>query len=65
MAGIDDSLDFHPLRIAILTISDSRDEKTGNSSALLAERLVAAGHELAAKAIVADEVESIRSQVKS
>jgi molybdenum cofactor biosynthesis protein B len=65
LAGIDDSLDFHPLRIAILTISDPRDEKTDNSSALLAERLVAAAHELAAKAIVADEVESIRSQVKS
>jgi molybdenum cofactor biosynthesis protein B len=61
--GIDESLTFYPLRIAVLTISDSRDEHTDKSGALLAERLTAAGHELAAKAIVRDEVESIRRQV--
>ena len=63
MAGIDDTLTFYPLRIAVLTISDSRDEETDKSGALLAERLAAAGHELAAKAIVRDEVEAIRAQV--
>ena len=63
MAGIDDTLTFYPLRIAVLTISDSRNEETDKSGALLAERLVAAGHELAAKAIVRDEVEAIRAQV--
>lgn len=63
MPGIDESLTFYPLRIAVLTISDSRDEHTDKSGALLAERLTAAGHELAAKAIVRDEVESIRRQV--
>ena len=30
--GIDETLTFHPLRIAILTISDSRDEQTGKRS---------------------------------
>lgn len=63
MAGIDDKLTFYPLRIAVLTISDSRNEETDKSGALLAERLADAGHELAAKAIVRDEVEAIRAQV--
>lgn len=63
MAGIDESLDFYPLRIAVLTISDSRDETTDKSGALLAERVQDAGHELADRAIVRDEVEAIRRQV--
>ena len=61
--GIDETLTFHPLRIAILTISDSRDEQTDKSGALLAERLQSAGHELAGKAIVRDDVDAIRAQV--
>ena len=64
MAGIDESLTFYPLRIAVLTVSDTRDEQTDKSGALLAERLQEAGHELAGKAIVKDEVEAIRMQVK-
>jgi molybdopterin adenylyltransferase len=65
MPGIDESLPFYPLRIAVLTVSDTRDAATDRSGALLAERLTAAGHELAAKAIVKDEVEAIRGQVRS
>ncbi len=65
MPGIDESLTFHPLNIAVLTVSDTRDEESDRSGALLAERLIAAGHELAAKMIVTDEVEAIRSQVKA
>jgi molybdenum cofactor biosynthesis protein B len=64
MAGIDEKLSFHPLRIAVLTVSDTRDEETDKSGALLAERLTRAGHQLAAKAIVADEIEAIRRQVR-
>lgn len=64
MAGIDDTLTFYPLRIAVLTISDSRNEETDQSGALLVERLLSAGHELAGKAIVKDEVEAIRAQVQ-
>lgn len=64
MAGIDESLAFHPLRIAVLTISDTRTEETDSSGALLADRLQAAGHELAAKAIVPDDIEAIRTQVR-
>jgi molybdenum cofactor biosynthesis protein B len=65
MAGIDESLAFYPLRIAVLTVSDSRTEETDKSGALLAERLTQAGHELAGKAIVLDEMEAIRTQVRA
>jgi molybdenum cofactor biosynthesis protein B len=65
VAGIDESLTFHPLRIAVLTVSDTRDEQTDKSGGLLAERLTAAGHELAAKVIVTDDVDAIRNQVRS
>lgn len=64
MAGIDESLTFHPLRIAVLTVSDTRTAETDTSGALLAERLEAAGHELAAKVIVPDDIEAIRNQVR-
>jgi molybdenum cofactor biosynthesis protein B len=65
MAGIDENLTFYPLRIAVLTVSDTRDEATDKSGALLAERLIAAGHELAGKAIVRDDIEAIRAQVRA
>jgi molybdopterin adenylyltransferase len=63
--GIDESLPFHPLRIAVLTVSDTRTDQTDTSGRLLAERLTSAGHELAGKAIVADDVEAIRAQVRA
>jgi molybdopterin adenylyltransferase len=63
VAAIDDKLPFHPLNIAVLTVSDTRTEESDRSGALLVERLTAAGHALAAKAIVADEVDAIRAQV--
>lgn len=65
MAGIDDKLTFHPLRIAVLTVSDTRDEDSDKSGALLRERLTSAGHELAGKAIVPDEVDLIRNQIRA
>lgn len=64
MAGIDESLTFHPLHIAVLTISDTRDESNDRSGALLAERLVTAGHRLVEKEIVSDNVEAIRAKVQ-
>jgi molybdopterin adenylyltransferase len=51
------------LRIAVLTISDTRDETTDKSGALLAERLTKSGHALAAKKIVRDDVYAIRAVV--
>jgi molybdenum cofactor biosynthesis protein B len=65
MAGIDESLTFHPLRVAVLTISDTRTEETDKSGALLVERLAATGHDLAGKAIVPDDIEAIRAQVRA
>ena len=65
MAGIDEKLTFYPLRIAVLTVSDTRDDGTDKSGALLSERLRISGHELAAKAIVKDEVAVIRAQVRA
>ncbi len=65
MAGINESLVFHPLRIAVLTVSDTRDEESDTSGGLLVERLTAAGHELAARSILADEVETIRGRVRA
>jgi molybdenum cofactor biosynthesis protein B len=63
--GIDESLTFYPLRIAVLTVSDTRDAASDKSGDLLAERLVSAGHELAGRTIVKDEVEAIRAQVSA
>ena len=63
MPGIDEKLTFYPLRIAVLTISDTRTEESDTSGELLVERLQSAGHELAGKAIARDEVAAIRQQV--
>jgi molybdopterin adenylyltransferase len=65
MHGIDESLPFKPVRIAILVVSDSRTDETDTSGATLADRIVSAGHELAGRMIVPDDVEAIRSAVSS
>ena len=65
MPGIDETLQFYPLRIAVLTVSDTRTEETDKSGRLIVERLTAAGHELAGRAIVTDEVEAIDLQVSA
>ena len=55
---------FIPLNIAVLTISDTRSLDDDKSGATLAERLTTAGHTLAARAIIPDEIKPIRSLVK-
>jgi molybdenum cofactor biosynthesis protein B len=64
MPGIDESRQFLPLRIAVLTVSDTRALADDKSGALLVERITAAGHLLAERAIVADDVAAIRARVK-
>ena len=54
---------FRPIGIAVLTVSDSRDEASDKSGKLLVERLTTAGHRLAEKAIVPDDVYRIRAIV--
>lgn len=62
---INTELALKPVRVAVLTISDTRDEESDTSGHLLAERVTGAGHILAAKGIVKDEVGAIRNQVKA
>src|SRR6266851_2502777 len=64
MASIDESKQFVPLNIAVLTVSDTRSLEDDKSGTTLSERLTAAGHKLAAREIVVDEVEAIRLIIK-
>jgi len=54
---------FVPLSIAVLTVSDSRNEETDKSGKLLVDRLSGAGHRCAEKRIVPDDVYRIRAAV--
>ena len=62
--AIDEAKQFVPLNIAVLTMSDTRSLADDKSGTTLADRLTAAGHRLAAREIVTDDVEAIRSVVK-
>jgi molybdopterin adenylyltransferase len=57
--------ELKPLRVAVLTVSDTRNEATDKSGALLVERVRTAGHVLAAKTIVRDDVYAIRAIVSA
>lgn len=52
---------FIPLNIAVLTISDTRTEETDTSGKTLVERVSKAGHHVAEKAIVPDDIYKIRA----
>ena len=65
MPGIDQSRQFVPLKIAVLTVSDTREATEDKSGATLIERIRAAGHVVAERAIVKDEVKAIRQHVKA
>ena len=62
--SIDETKTFVPLNIAVLTVSDTRSLADDKSGTTLAERLVAAGHTLAAREIIVDDVDAIRVIVK-
>lgn len=62
---LDSEIPFRALRIAVLTVSDTRDEASDTSGKLLAERVARDGHVLAARRIVKDDVAEIRTQVKA
>lgn len=63
--GIKPDLPFTPVRVAVLTISDTRDEASDTSGQILVERIKAAGHELGGRVVVRDDIEQIRAQVRS
>ncbi|MEM9073763.1 MAG: molybdenum cofactor biosynthesis protein B [Myxococcota bacterium] len=62
---IDESIPFVPLKIAVLTVSDTRTEETDESGRILVERAKAAGHDIAAKLIVADNQPAIEAQLRA
>jgi molybdopterin adenylyltransferase len=60
---IDQTRALIPVRIAVLTVSDTRGAADDRSGDLLVERLSAAGHRLAARAIVRDDVPALVAQL--
>ncbi|SLN31256.1 Molybdenum cofactor biosynthesis protein B [Roseovarius gaetbuli] len=65
MSRIDDTKEFIPVRIAVLTVSDTRDITGDKSGATLVERIETAGHILADRMIVRDERDQIASQLRT
>ncbi len=64
MAGISKNREFIPVRIAVLTVSDSRSIDDDKSGRVLVERIEAAGHKLAAREIIRDERDQIARQLR-
>ena len=62
--AVDESRQFKPVNIAVLTVSDTRGEADDRSGPVLVERLQAAGHVLAGRAIVTDDAEKIVEQLE-
>jgi molybdenum cofactor biosynthesis protein B len=62
--GIKPELPFKPVRVAVLTVSDTRDESTDTSGQLLVDRIKVAGHELAGRLVVRDDVDKVRQTVR-
>ena len=52
-----------PVRVGVLVISDTRDEESDTSGALLASRVTESGFELAGRAVVRDDIGQVRRQV--
>ena len=61
----DDSRPFIPVNIAVLTVSDTRTPETDRSGDTLVERLTGAGHHLADRAIVQDDVGAITERLRA
>ena len=65
MPGIDESIAFVPVRIAVMTVSDTRTPADDTSGDTLAARIAEAGHILAARTIVTDDRAKIAAQLKA
>jgi len=65
MTGVIMEIQFIPLNIAVLTISDSRTEEDDVSGKTLVERVEKTGHQLSEKKIVADDIYQIRAVISS
>ena len=64
MARIDENRPFIPVNIAVLTLSDTRTAADDTSGDLLAERIEKAGHRVAARAIVREDLPAIIDHLK-
>jgi molybdenum cofactor biosynthesis protein B len=64
MAGIDQSKTLHPVRFAVLTVSDTRTIDDDRSGGMLATLIAEAGHQLVERAIVKDDIADIQATVK-
>lgn len=62
---ISDEIAFRPLKVAVLTVSDTRDEESDTSGKLLADRVARDGHVLAGRALVQDDIGEIQAQMKA
>src|ERR1700733_7367397 len=62
---IDDSRPFRPVRIAVLTVSDTRDASSDTSGDILVERIENAGHALADRALVTDDQAKITARLRT
>jgi molybdenum cofactor biosynthesis protein B len=65
VSGAREPRSFVPLSIAVLTVSDTRSRADDRSGDTLVQRLTDAGHRLADRAIVPDDVEAIQAKVRS
>jgi molybdopterin adenylyltransferase len=65
MPGIDETLTFVPVRIAILTVSDTRTPDNDTSGDTLAGRIAEAGHVLAARNLLRDDTDKVRAQLQA
>ncbi len=64
MSRIDENKEFFPVRIAVLTVSDTREMAEDRSGQVLVDRIAAAGHELVDRQIIRDERAEIADQLR-
>jgi len=64
MVGIDESLDFKPVTVAVLTVSDTRTRENDTSGDILQARIEGAGHKVLGREIVRDTIEGVRAQLQ-
>jgi len=62
--SIDQRKNFIPVRIALLTVSDTRTLKDDKSGSVLAERIEISGHQVVSRKLIRDDRQKIRSQLE-
>jgi len=65
MHGINEELEFKPVRIAVLTVTDSRTRANDTSGDIVQQRIEAAGHVVGARELVRDDREAIQETVSA